>query len=172
MDAEHFRHHVRHKVAMRELDPEIAERMLAYPLNPAADIDYQRVLRAATFIPPPLTCYHTAPMSARAAIWLDGLTIGLGQNWGEKMAGQPPGVYLTPTPDVRGMWAHSSDWDVWAVTMLDRVWEHDTLNPGCYRVGPVPPEHLSLYGYTINGHFTRRAVRPHRQPPEPLASKP
>ena len=146
MTPEETRRHIEHKARLGELKPEVAQRMLA-ALDADESADYQVLLEQATFLPPPPFCYHTAPATARGDIASVGLRVGDGRNWVDgQMAGQPPGVYVGPEPDLRGIWSHrDAEWDVWRVDMAGLPWVHDRLNPGCWAITMhVPPDMIAL----------------------------
>jgi hypothetical protein len=137
--------HIEFKTMMRELDAAVAERMLA-ALAAGAEPDYAKLQHAATFIDPPRYCFHTADRAMRDAIATEGLRPGNGtQNWGDKAAGQPTGVYVAPQPDTHGMWSHAPEFDVWQVDVEGLNFQHDRLNPGCFILPAVPADRLSLY---------------------------
>lgn len=151
-DESDLRRHIRYKVSVRELQADVGDRMLA-ALDEGATPDYAALLEAARFLPPPQTCYHTAPITAREAIRAAGLRPGAGENWNGNADGQPLGVYIGAQPDLRGLWAHTDAWDIWAIDMSELregdgpdSWGHDRLNPGCWLIrGQVPPSRLMLW---------------------------
>jgi hypothetical protein len=152
-----IRRHVGVKLAGYELRPEVAARMLA-ALDAGAPPDWPALEYAATWPPPPPVVYHTAPATARAAIGRRGLAPcqpGQGGNWAPRpgtlcvalQAGQPPGVYVCPEPDTRGVWAHWPAWDVWAVARGGLPWRPDRLNLGCWSLAvAVPPALVRWHG--------------------------
>jgi hypothetical protein len=152
-----IRRHVAIKLAMYELDGEVAARMLA-ALDAGARPDYPALLFAATWPDPPPVVYHTAPVTRRDVISGGGLAVcqpGQGGNWAPRpgtpcvalQAGQPPGVYVTRDPDERGIWAHWPRWDVWEVRRRALPWRPDRLNPGCWSLAAhVPAGHVALHG--------------------------
>lgn len=134
MDEARIRAHIAHKVAMRELDPDVAGRMIGH-LDAGDPPDYAALLTKATFLPLPALVHHTAPASARDSIARDGLRAAApvdGPRWGSLATGQPRGVYVAEHPDERGVWADEETWDVWAVDTTGLPWTHDRLNPGCW----------------------------------------
>lgn len=140
--------HIEHKARSRELTTEVAQRMRD-ALAEGAPPDYARLLRAATFLPPPAVVFHTAPTEARTVIEASGLLPGDERNWtaAQRVASQPVGVYVGPEADERGMWSHWGSWDVWAIRMAGLPWVHDRLNPGCWSIPvTVPPSALRLHG--------------------------
>lgn len=143
------RRHIQFKASVGEVKPEIAERMLA-ALDDGADPDYQALLEAATFLPPPSTCFHTAALQYRDSILKDGLRARLpeaGDNWGSLALGQPQGVYVAAVPDEIGMWSSDPRWDVWEVDVSTLAWHHDRLNPGCWVLDDdVPAARVRLWG--------------------------
>lgn len=143
MNAAETRHHITFKAVAGDLAGDVADRMLA-ALDAGAEPDYATLLDHALFVAPPSRVFHTAPSTARAAIRTSGLVPGHGQNWHGTAAGQPAGVYVGATPDLRGLWAHWESWDIWEIDLTGLPWSHDRLNPGCWVLGPVPPTHLSL----------------------------
>lgn len=151
-----IRRHVGLKLAMYELAPEVAGRMLA-ALDAGAAPDYAALWQAALFPDPPPVVYHTAPPFRRAVIAAGGLTVcrpGQGGAWAARkdlcrvlQAAQPPGVYVTRDPDARGIFAHWPAWDVWEVCRGDLPWRPDRLNPGCWSLAAdVPAAQARLYG--------------------------
>lgn len=144
MTPEQVRHHITYKAAVRELPADVAERMLA-ALDEHPSADYASLHQQALFQSPPAVCFHTAPVEERDSIRSHGLQPGTGQNWGDKATGQPLGVYLGPTPDLRGIWSHWDDWDIWTVNMTGLNWTHDRLNPGNWVVPSVPGPQVTLY---------------------------
>ena len=153
---EDVRRHIHFKLEARDLREDVGGRMLG-ALDDGAEPDYQVLLRRATFLDPPPILYHTAPVFKRGEILRDGLTVsqpGEGGPWAPQKAlclilqrAQPPGVYVGPSPDVVGIWAHWATWDVWEVTLGTMVWRHDELNPGCWSlVNDVAVDALRLQG--------------------------
>lgn len=134
MDVGACQRHISYKRQSEGLDPEVAERMLA-ALNEGAAPDYQALLRAAQWPPPPALMYHTADRSDRASIKAHGLRVSLPSegNWTHlKGLGQRAGIYVTPAPDLIGKWSHWPEHDVWAVDHTYLPMERDELNPGSW----------------------------------------
>lgn len=163
-EAAAVRRHITFKTSIGELKPHLAEHMLT-ALDHGAAPDYATLFDAATFQPPPPTCFHTAPVTARDTITRHGLQPANGTNWADKATGQPTGVYLTTTPDTTGIWSHWDTWDIWAVDITDLDWDHDRLNPGCYRTGPIPPDRLTLYTDPTTGRTGDHTYPPVRTGP-------
>lgn len=135
--AEDIRRHVGVKVELRH---DVAQRILD-ALDQGAVPHYPALLDAALYPNPPAITFHTTATALRDRIEVEGLTPHTPQN----VPGQPAGVYVTATPDRRGIWAHEEPWDVWEVDMLCLAWEPDRLNPGhwCLPTG-VPTDALRL----------------------------
>lgn len=147
--------HLRRKLDAGEISVSVGERMLAEfrgaPHNPP--LSYDEAWWRAMHPQPPEVAHHTAPPAARESIRAEGLRAsqpGEGGSWAPNkeicrmlQASQPPGVYVCREPDWRGAWAHWPVWDVWAVRLGDLPWEHDQLNPECWRIcAPVPAENI------------------------------
>lgn len=140
------RRHIEWKRDTRELRDEWAERMLA-AIDAGAEPDYLALLRDAQWPEPPAVVFHTAPCFVRDDVRREGLRVsqpGTG-NWIPRpgciaiQADQPVGVYAAPEPDLRGVWAHWSEWDVWAIDLAGLPWEPDPINPGYYVVPQAVP---------------------------------
>lgn len=147
MDETRLRGHIRHKVAVRELDPDVARRMVRH-LDAGDPPDYPALFEKATFLPLPQVVHHTAPVAARASIQAVGLRAAApseGARWGVLASGQPRGVYVAEGPDERGMWSEEETWDVWVVVTEGLSWTHDRLNPGCWILTcDVPADAVTL----------------------------
>jgi hypothetical protein len=138
--------HLRRKLDAGEIALPFAERMLAAlraaPHNPPMSYDEARW--HAAHPPLPTVVYHTAPRSARESIQREGLRVsqpGEGGSWAPNKAicrmlqsEQPPGVYVCREPDYLGVWAHWPRWDVWQISVVGLSYEHDALNPECWRL--------------------------------------
>lgn len=151
------RAHVEYKTSVRELREPVAARMLA-ALDAGAAPDYAALFEAATFLPLPSRCFHTAPASARSSIERDGLrpaAPGDGENWGSKAVGQTNGIYVGAGPDDRGVWAHDDEWDVWEIdttAMAEALWDHDRFNPGSWvLLSAVPAAMVRLHASHARG---------------------
>lgn len=147
MTAAEARRHVGFKNSARELDPAVSARMFALLEAIPADssVDYAAILESATFIDPPVSCFHTAPLTARESILRWGLRPGASTNWpGKNVSSQPIAVYVATEPDLRGTWSHWDRWDIWGVDLTGLLWSHDRMNPGCYSVPFVPVDRIAL----------------------------
>ncbi len=115
--------------------------------------DYQGLLRGGNFsFHLRRRFIHTASRSARQSIEAGGLRVshpGKSEHWMATQllcislqSMQGPGVYVGRDPDWRGIWSHWPKWDVWSISLGELPWEHDKLNPGCWRVTESVPSQL------------------------------
>lgn len=154
MAPDDLRRHIEIKVATRSITPQLGAEMQRLA-DDGYSLDYEVLKRRALYgAEAPRVAYHTAPATAREAIRREGLLARrpAQHNWAEALeeeyvmvCDQPAGVYITRTPDRRGVWSHWPAWDVWAFATEGLTVVHDVLNPGCWMVTEdVHPGRLRL----------------------------
>ena len=152
LTAEQTRRHIHYKVDCRELDPLLAERMLAaHYENPS--LDYRQLHEIAVHRPLPDVAFHVADPSQWASIAEHGLRVSdpsRSGNWSDMTGVQPVGVYVSDVYEaMQGKYAQSLPCHVWRIEGLHTLgpeWVHDRLNPTCWAVlQSIPARILSLH---------------------------
>ena len=139
--------HIMHKVRMRELKEDVAEKMLRALLD-GSPPDYRTLYLDAVRTSLAAKVYHSAPSEFRAQIEAEGLRMALPSDGQHNInaAGQPRAVYVAPEPDRAGLWALTDEWDIWEIDTNAFVWQHDQMNLGCWAVlHDIPRNKIRLF---------------------------
>lgn len=147
--------HIHHKLASRELDQTVADRMIELHAQDES-LSYRELHIAALHRPLPDTAFHVSSPRHFLSILERGLQpADPAAGWRARLPlmkhlAQPSAVYLSDVYEAMSR-AHSESlpFHVWRVDGLDALapeWEHDRVNPTCWAVlSPIHPRHLSLH---------------------------
>lgn len=147
--------HIEHKVAMRELSRDVADRMIALH-GETPSRSYRELHVAALHRPLPDTAFHVTDPRHHLSILERGLQPSdPATGWRSQppyawLSGQPRAVYLSDVYEaMRGAHSRAVPFHVWRVDGLDELapdWQHDRFNPTCWAVlSPIHPRMLSLH---------------------------
>jgi len=147
--------HIEHKVSMRELSRDVADRMIE-PHVEDPTRSYRELHLGALHRPLPDTAFHVTSPEHYLSILEQGLqpadpAIGWrGRSPHAWVRSQPTAVYLSDVYEaMSGAHSQSLPFHVWRVDGLDALapeWQHDRVNPTCWAVmSPIHPRMLSLH---------------------------